>query len=200
MFWKRRPLQSKSEIWLRNISMGFLVLYLGLFMVIPMIMAAVGSLHQWNPLNETWRWLGIENYIRMFSYPTFWQSMINTVVFCVVVVFFRVLLLKGDIGHSQTRAGRLSTVVVRAAGQRAGAAVFLVQRGSLLGRIWGRGVPHPILWEGPGGGPWRQARVGDLSRRFKKKNALFCCGKNQDRFARFNFSGSGISARPLPIG
>ncbi len=92
MFWKRRPLQSKSEIWLRNISMGFLVLYLGLFMVIPMIMAAVGSLHQWNPLNETWRWLGIENYIRMFSYPTFWQSMINTVVFCVVVVFFRVLL------------------------------------------------------------------------------------------------------------
>ena len=70
MFWKRRPLQSKSEIWLRNISMGFLVLYLGLFMVIPMIMAAVGSLHQWNPLNETWRWLGIENYIRMFSYPS----------------------------------------------------------------------------------------------------------------------------------
>ena len=38
----------------------------GIVMVIPMIMAAVGSLHQWNPLNETWRWLGIENYIRMF--------------------------------------------------------------------------------------------------------------------------------------
>ena len=92
MFWKRRPLQSKSEVWMRNLVMGFLILYMTIFLVIPVIMVVAGSFHQWNPLNQTYNWLGVDNYIRMFSYPTFWQSMINTVVFCVVVVFFRVVL------------------------------------------------------------------------------------------------------------
>ena len=77
---------------MRNLSMGFLVLYMGLFLIVPVLIVAVGSLHQWNPLNETWKWIGLENYVRMFSYPTFWQAMINTVIFCLVVVFFRALL------------------------------------------------------------------------------------------------------------
>ncbi|HIR88693.1 MAG TPA: sugar ABC transporter permease [Candidatus Fimimorpha faecalis] len=92
MFWKRRPLQSKSEIWMRNLVMGFLIIYMTIFLVIPVIMVIAGSFHQWNPLNQTYNWLGIDNYIRMFSYPTFWQSMINTILFCVVVVTFRVIL------------------------------------------------------------------------------------------------------------
>ena len=92
MFWKRRPLQSKSEIWMRNLVMGFLIIYMTIFLVIPVIMVIAGSFHQWNPLNQTYNSLGIDNYIRMFSYPTFWQSMINTILFCVVVVTFRVIL------------------------------------------------------------------------------------------------------------
>ena len=92
MFWKRRPLQSKSEILMRNLVMGFLIIYMTIFLVIPVIMVIAGSFHQWNPLNQTYNWLGIDNYIRMFSYPTFWQSMINTILFCVVVVTFRVIL------------------------------------------------------------------------------------------------------------
>ena len=92
MFWKRRPLQSKSEIWMRNLVMGFLIIYMTIFLVIPVIMVIAGSFHQWNPLNQTYNWLGIDNYIRIFSYPTFWQSMINTILFCVVVVTFRVIL------------------------------------------------------------------------------------------------------------
>ena len=62
---------------MRNLSMGFLVLYMGLFLIVPVIIVAVGSLHQWNPLNETWKWIGLENYVRMFSYPTFWLAMIR---------------------------------------------------------------------------------------------------------------------------
>lgn len=89
---KRRPLQSKSEIWMRNIAMGFLIIYMTIFLIIPVIIVIAGSFHQWNPLNQTYNWIGLDNYIRMFSYPTFWQSMGNTVIFCVVVVFFRVLL------------------------------------------------------------------------------------------------------------
>ena len=38
MFWKRRPLQSKSEVWMRNLVMGFLILYMTIFLVIPVIM------------------------------------------------------------------------------------------------------------------------------------------------------------------
>ena len=89
---KRRPLQSKSEVWMRNIAMGFLIIYMTIFLIIPVIIVIAGSFHQWNPLNQTYNWIGLDNYIRMFSYPTFWQSMGNTVLFCVVVVFFRVAL------------------------------------------------------------------------------------------------------------
>lgn len=89
---QRKPLQSKSEVWMRTIVMGILVIYMTVFLVIPVIMVIFGSFHQWNPLNGVYQWIGVENYIRMFSYPTFWQSMINTVVFCVVVVALRVAL------------------------------------------------------------------------------------------------------------
>ena len=65
---------------------------MSVFLLIPIIMAFAGSFHLWNPLNGTYEWIGLDNYIRMFQYPTFWTSMVNTIVFCVVVVFFRVLL------------------------------------------------------------------------------------------------------------
>ena len=92
MFKKKRPLQSKSEIVLRNIVVTFLVVYMSIFLLVPIIMALAGSFHLWNPLNGTYEWIGLDNYIRMFQYPTFWTSMINTLIFCVVVVFFRVVL------------------------------------------------------------------------------------------------------------
>ncbi len=92
MLRKRRPLQSKSEVVLRSIVVTFLVVYMLIFLIIPVIIAFAGSFHIWNPLNGTYKWTGLDNYIRMFQYPTFWLSMKNTVVFCAVVVFFRVLL------------------------------------------------------------------------------------------------------------
>ncbi len=92
MLKKRKPLQSKSEVILRNIVVTFLLIYMLIFLVIPVVIAFVGSFHIWNPLNGTFKWTGLNNYIRMFQYPTFWKSMENTVVFCAVVVFFRVLI------------------------------------------------------------------------------------------------------------
>lgn len=70
----------------------FLVAYMAIFMVIPIVIAFAGSFHNWNPLNGTYKWIGLDNYIRMFQYPTFWVSMGNTVIFCIVVVAFRVVL------------------------------------------------------------------------------------------------------------
>lgn len=92
MFRKRRPLQSRSEIVLRDIVVAFLVLHMGISLVVPVAMAFAGSFHLWNPLNGTYEWIGLDNYVRMFQYPTFWTSMVNTLVFCIVVVAFRVLL------------------------------------------------------------------------------------------------------------
>ena len=77
---------------LRDIVVAFLVLHLGIFLVVPVAMAFAGSFHLWNPLNGTYEWIGLDNYVRMFQYPTFWTSMVNTLVFCIVVVAFRVLL------------------------------------------------------------------------------------------------------------
>lgn len=45
MFKKKRPLQSKSEIVLRNIVVTFLVVYMGIFLVVPIVMAFLGSFH-----------------------------------------------------------------------------------------------------------------------------------------------------------
>lgn len=77
---------------LRDIVVAFLVLHMGIFLVVPVAMAFAGSFHLWNPLNGTYEWIGLDNYVRMFQYPTFWTSMVNTLVFCIVVVAFRVLL------------------------------------------------------------------------------------------------------------
>ncbi len=42
---KRRPLQSKSEVLLRNIVVTFLAAYMMIFLVIPVIIAFAGSFH-----------------------------------------------------------------------------------------------------------------------------------------------------------
>ena len=89
---KRRPLQSRSEVILRNIVVIFLMVYMTIFLLVPIVMAFAGSFHLWNPLNGTYEWIGLDNYIRMFRYPTFWTAMSNTLIFCAVVVTFRVVL------------------------------------------------------------------------------------------------------------
>ena len=61
--------------------MGFLILYMTIFLLIAVNKGVAGSFYQWNPLHSTYNCLGVGNYIRMFSYPTFWLYMINTVVF-----------------------------------------------------------------------------------------------------------------------
>ncbi len=92
MFRKKHALQSRSEIALRNIVVIFLVVCLLLFTIIPIIVALAGSFHQWNPLNGTYKFIGLANYERLFNYPTFWTAMGNTVIFCAVTIVFRVLL------------------------------------------------------------------------------------------------------------
>ena len=90
MFKKSHPLQSKSEIILRNIVVVAMVAFFIVFLIIPIGIAFAGSFHEWNPLSGTYKFLGLENYKQVFTSKLFGKSMFNTVIFSVVVIVFRV--------------------------------------------------------------------------------------------------------------
>lgn len=92
MFRKSNPLQSKSEIILRNIVVTAMVLFFGVFLIVPIGIAFAGSFHEWNPLSGTYRFLGFQNYIEVFTSVLFGKAMLNTLIFSVVVIIFRVSL------------------------------------------------------------------------------------------------------------
>ena len=90
MFRKTSPLQSKSEILLRNITVPGMILFYTVFLLVPIGIAFAGSFHEWNPLSGIYRFNGIENYVSVFTSALFGKSMLNTLIFSVVVIFFRV--------------------------------------------------------------------------------------------------------------
>ena len=90
MFKKSHPLQSRSEIILRNIVVILMVTFFSIFLVIPIGIAFAGSFHEWNPLSGTYNFLGLKNYIDVFKSPLFRTSVLNTFIFSVVVIIFRV--------------------------------------------------------------------------------------------------------------
>ena len=92
MFKKTHALQSKSEIILRNIVVISMVAFFIIFLIIPIGIAFIGSFHEWNPLSGTYRFLGLGNYKEVFTSSLFGKSMLNTLIFSVVVIFFRVSL------------------------------------------------------------------------------------------------------------
>lgn len=62
------------------------------FVILPIAMSAVGSLHRWNPLRGQFDFLGLSNYIRAYTEPVFWTSMVNNLVFTGAVVLGRTAL------------------------------------------------------------------------------------------------------------
>lgn len=90
MLKKSHPLQSRSEIILRNIVVILMVVFFSVFLVIPIGIAFAGSFHEWNPLSGTYKFLGLKNYINVFKSPLFHTSVLNTFIFSVVVIIFRV--------------------------------------------------------------------------------------------------------------
>lgn len=87
-----------------------MVVFFSVFMVAPIIIALVGSFHEWNPMTDTFNYLGIENYADLFTSGLFWKSMMNTLIFTLVVIIFRVglgLLLACGINSSYVKAKKL---------------------------------------------------------------------------------------------
>ncbi len=92
MFKKNSPLQSKSEIILRNIVVTFMIVFFSVFLIIPIFIAFAGSFHEWNPLSGTYNFLGLENYKNVLSSELFHKSLWNTFLFSVIAIVFRVVL------------------------------------------------------------------------------------------------------------
>jgi multiple sugar transport system permease protein len=81
MFKKTNPLQSKSEIILRNIVVLAMVIFFTVFLIVPIGIAFAGSFHEWNPLSGTYRFLGLENYKEVFTSALFGKSMLYFFIF-----------------------------------------------------------------------------------------------------------------------
>ena len=90
MFRKSNPLQSKSEILLRNLTVTGMIIFYVVFLLVPIGIAFAGSFHEWNPLSGIYRFTGIEKYVNVFTSALFGKAMLNTLIFSVVVIFFRV--------------------------------------------------------------------------------------------------------------
>ena len=86
------PLRSRSETVLRNTVVFALALFFLLFFFAPIVMAFVGSFHQWNPLKGQYVPNGLQNWRMALTNALFWRSMGNTVWFSAVAVAARVVL------------------------------------------------------------------------------------------------------------
>ena len=67
MFRKSNPLQSKSEILLRNLTLTGMIIFYVVFLLVPIGIAFAGSFHEWNPLSGIDRFTGLEKYVNAFT-------------------------------------------------------------------------------------------------------------------------------------
>lgn len=89
---ERNPLQSRSEVVLRNIVAISLLVFFVVFYIIPIFAVLYGSFHKWNPLKGTFRFTGMDNWDKVIHSDLFWKSMGNTFGYAAVATFFRVVL------------------------------------------------------------------------------------------------------------
>ncbi len=56
------------------------------FLIVPLVAAFVYSTAKIAPLSGAVTWLGLDNYVTMFSDPVFYRSLVNTALFIVITV------------------------------------------------------------------------------------------------------------------
>ncbi|WP_258184421.1 MULTISPECIES: carbohydrate ABC transporter permease [unclassified Bifidobacterium] len=77
---------------MRNVSVVLLIAYFAVFMAYPIFKAFAGSLHEWNPLTDTYNWVGLDNFTQVLTDSLFWKSIWNTAVFSFFSILFRVVI------------------------------------------------------------------------------------------------------------
>lgn len=76
----------------RNVGITFLIVNYAVFLFYPIFRAFAGSLHEWNPLVGTYKWVGFSNFQRVMHDGVFWQSIGNTVYYTAFSTLFRVIV------------------------------------------------------------------------------------------------------------
>lgn len=77
---------------LRNVVVAFIVVDFAVFLIYPIIRAFAGSMHNWNPMIDTWKYVGWDNFKSVLTDKLFWTSMSNTLIFTVAATFFRLFI------------------------------------------------------------------------------------------------------------
>lgn len=87
---------------------------IGLFVVLPGVLAFVGSLFSIDLTNGAdWTWVGVENFAAVLGDPAVQQSLVNTLVYCLLTIIpslaigLALALLAGSLGRGRTLAQTL---------------------------------------------------------------------------------------------
>ena len=73
-------------------TIGALCLFYMLFFFFPIGYAFIGSFFDWMPMKGVFTYAGLANYQKILSQSTTWVSLQNTLLFTVIVTFFRTFL------------------------------------------------------------------------------------------------------------
>ncbi len=83
----RRRTSARTGMWITSylFLLPALAIYL-VFLVYPIVNSLWVSLHEWDGLSPTWRFIGLENYRRLLEDDLFWKSLYNTLYYTVLAV------------------------------------------------------------------------------------------------------------------
>lgn len=88
---KKHNLKSQQRL-IVFIAMFGLIVFNIIFFLIPLLWGIIGSFHDWNPILNVTKFIGFENYKKIFMSPIFKTSAINSLIFTTVAVVFRTVL------------------------------------------------------------------------------------------------------------
>lgn len=74
------------------VTLGLMAVFYLAFMIVPIIYAFIGSFCNWNPMIGQMDFIGLGNYRDMLASTAFQKALANTLIFTIVVTFFRVAL------------------------------------------------------------------------------------------------------------
>ena len=81
----------KNKIYPFYFSIGAIVLY-SLFLVIPGLMGIYLSFTDWNRFSSEINFIGLDNFLLIFSKQNYWHSISNTVVFTIVTIILKTVI------------------------------------------------------------------------------------------------------------
>ena len=81
----------KNKIYPFYFSAGAIILY-SLFMVIPGLMGFYLSFTDWNRYSSEINFVGLENFILIFSKQNYWQSIRNSLIFTIVTILLKTVI------------------------------------------------------------------------------------------------------------